>query len=115
MPDRVSPRPIFARFGDGSGASEGITSVSFDLPKRCHSLLPPSAGAVLRAVGRPPRSSISAAKTGCEICIVGFATLGASVRPRFHNFMAMGSGLMLIPFHHVLSSLGPFDQPMEKI
>ena len=28
MPDRISPRPIFACFGDGSRASEGITSAS---------------------------------------------------------------------------------------
>jgi hypothetical protein len=33
-------------FGDWPGASEGVASVSFDLPKRDHSLLPSSPSSV---------------------------------------------------------------------
>jgi hypothetical protein len=90
-------------FGDWPRASEGITSVSFDLPKRGHSLLPSSAGTV---GGGPTRSFISPAKRGCEIPILVLGVLRTSgtmavpsVRRCFHNFMAIGSGLMLIPFH----------------
>jgi hypothetical protein len=110
MPDRISPRPMFARFGDGSGAS--VTSVSFDLPKRRHSLLPPLAGAVEAAFGTPIRS---AAKPSCEVCVVVLGTRAVpSIRPCFHNFKAIRSGSILIPFHHILSSPRLFDRSMQK-
>jgi hypothetical protein len=114
MPDGVSPRPMFARAVMGP-VRRRATSVSVDLPKRRHSLLPPSAGAVEAAFGRPMRSSMSAAKPSCEVCVVVLGTRAEpSIRLCFHNFKAIRSGSILIPFHHILSSARLFDRSMQK-
>jgi hypothetical protein len=105
MPNGVLPRPTFAIVSGRSGASKGIASVSFDLPKRRHSVLPPFAAP---AAFESARSFRSPAKPGCEIRIAVWEplvrTAVLSVWLCFHNFMAIGSGLILMPFHHNFSS-----------